>query len=72
MPTFTMKEFIEEHKLKIRLNDSGGTRVIAKHLKSKGYQRVRMRWNGEVCWVWTNERGARISALQAKLKGVKL
>ncbi len=68
MATFTMGEFIAEHGLGVNVNDSGATREIAKYLRQKGFERVKTREG----YVWTDERGARLSQLQQKLRGIKL
>lgn len=70
MATFTMKEYIARHKLNVGLLDSGATRVIAQKLRKDGYERIRVRYNGAIAWVWTNERNARIKTLKEKLDGI--
>lgn len=72
MPTFTIKEFIEENKLGVNLQDSKATKMITAKLREAGYSHVRLLHKGLRQMVWTNERLAELATLEAKLKSIKL
>lgn len=68
--TFTITEYIKMHKLDVSPKDSGATRLIAAHLRSKGYVRKKVRRNGVSEWVWTNQKDTHLDKLKEKLKGI--
>ncbi len=70
MVMLTMKQFIEMHKLNVRLDDAGATRLIAKKLRDAGYKRVKRRFEGKVQWVWMKDD--RRDDLNAKLEVIDL
>lgn len=72
MPTFTMSEFIEKNELGCRSDDPSATKLIARKLREAGYKKLKLRHNGTVQNVWTNEQDLRIEALKAKLALLKL
>ncbi len=66
MSVVTMKELIAQFAPKADILDSGVTRAIARAMREKGYKRKRMRWQGKVQWVWTNED--KNSEIERKIK----
>lgn len=72
MATFTLEEFIAQHKLNVPLTDSHATRMIAKRLRELGFQQVRMVYKDKRQPVWTNERATQLDDLKSKLASLKL
>lgn len=48
-----MAEYAEAHKLELNLHDAGATRLLAAHLRKKGYVPRRRRWKGKIAFVWS-------------------
>jgi hypothetical protein len=68
---FTMTEYIVENKLGVSVHDAAATRLIADHLRKKGYRSYRGRKGGKVCALWSKKAGPNRELLVEKLKGLK-
>lgn len=70
MATYTMSEFIEQHKLDVSPHDSVATKLIVKRLTELGYKKTKIRRHGGMEIVWSNERATNLEDLKKKLAGI--
>jgi len=68
---FTMTEYIAENKLGVSAHDAAATRIIAEHLRKRGYRAYRGRKGGKVCNLWSKKGGPSRMQLAERLKGIK-
>lgn len=68
---FTISEYIKQHGLDVSPKDAAATRLIAAHLREKGYTRRKVKRQGVSLWVWTNQKDTHLDKLKEKLKEIK-
>ncbi len=69
--TFTMEEFISEHKLGVDIGNPQATKLVAKKLRELGFRQDRRMHAGKRQVVWTNEPNT-LEDLKSKLASLKL
>ena len=52
---FTTVEYVKAHGLQVNMKDSGATRIVAAHLRKKGYVEKRKRYKGRIAKVWSKK-----------------
>lgn len=65
---FTTQEYIDKHKLGVQITDPQATRILAAHLKERGYVKVRRKGS----WFWAPAKDVpNYADLKTKLEKIK-